>query len=234
MSSKCHLINQLTGAQEGSAVLGTGCCTGHLQLFQAYRRRHADSRPTDLADPASPCVNRFSTRRTKGARPLRPQYARTARGALASDHARRAVRDLAGAAARRRRRAVARDRRRVRRRGDPGGGRVNAEVGCITESHAERTIASLRKLGHPAVQVLRDGRRRDIPADRVVPGDLLVLTAGSVFAADARVLAGRELLIDQSVLTGREPPDPQDVRTARPRGRTAGRTRQHGVFEAPP
>jgi len=83
---------------------------------------------------------------------------------------------------------------------------VNAAIGFATESHAERTIASLRKLGQPTARVLRDGRRRDIPADRVVPGDVLVLTAGGVVAADARVLAGRELLIDEAVLTGESLP----------------------------
>jgi Ca2+-transporting ATPase len=83
---------------------------------------------------------------------------------------------------------------------------INATIGYITESGAERSIAALSRSQSPSALVLRDGRTRQIPTEQVVRGDLLVLNAGVFVAADARLVRCEELSIDESSLTGESVP----------------------------
>ena len=77
----------------------------------------------------------------------------------------------------------------------------------VTSYRSERALAELRDAVAPHASVLRDGRRADIPAIEIAPGDVLLLAAGDVVPADARVLAGGSLVVDRSVLTGESVPD---------------------------
>jgi Ca2+-transporting ATPase len=79
---------------------------------------------------------------------------------------------------------------------------INAVIGYVTESSAERTINALGKMTPTRALVIRGGREVEIPADQVVVGDLLVLTPGSFVAADARLIETHRLTIDESALTG--------------------------------
>lgn len=83
---------------------------------------------------------------------------------------------------------------------------VNAGIGYVIESGAERTIASLSAAPPASVPVRRDGTTREIPAETLVRGDLLVLQAGVVISADARLLETEELTVDESSLTGESVP----------------------------
>jgi P-type Ca2+ transporter type 2C len=83
---------------------------------------------------------------------------------------------------------------------------INATIGYVTESGAERSIASLSKSPSPVAHVLRDGRRQQIPTESVVRGDVLVLAQGVFVAADARLVQAEELTIDESSLTGESVP----------------------------
>ncbi|HWP00548.1 MAG TPA: HAD-IC family P-type ATPase [Methylococcus sp.] len=83
---------------------------------------------------------------------------------------------------------------------------INAVIGYVTESSAERTINALGKVGPSRARVIRDGEHVEIPATEVVVGDLLVLTPGSYVPADARLLSGSQLSIDESALTGESLP----------------------------
>ena len=83
---------------------------------------------------------------------------------------------------------------------------VNSTIAYFTESQAERTIDSLKKLMHPVAQVIRDGEILVIAAEEVVVGDLLLLKPGSYVAADGRVLEAWHLSIDESTLTGESMP----------------------------
>ena len=56
---------------------------------------------------------------------------------------------------------------------------INAVIGYVTESQAEKTIHSLKSLVRPMAQVLREGSVQTIGAQDVVPGDLLILQPGS-------------------------------------------------------
>jgi Ca2+-transporting ATPase len=83
---------------------------------------------------------------------------------------------------------------------------ANAMIGYATESAAEKTINSLKHMVHPTAEVVRDGRVLEIPAEDLVPGDLLLLKPGTYVSADCRVLEASNLSIDESVLTGESMP----------------------------
>lgn len=83
---------------------------------------------------------------------------------------------------------------------------INATVGFVTERSAERTFAALDRAEQERVAVIRGGQRLRIPAEEVVPGDLLLLSPASVIAADARLLASDALRVDESLLTGESLP----------------------------
>jgi len=87
---------------------------------------------------------------------------------------------------------------------------LNAVLGFVQEWKAETALASLRKLLAPQAMVLRDGQEQLIPAEEIVPGDILVLSPGARIAADATVLRAVELSVDESVLTGESVPVPKD------------------------
>jgi P-type Ca2+ transporter type 2C len=81
-----------------------------------------------------------------------------------------------------------------------------AAVTVVLELRAERALESLRRLAAPTALVIRDGAERHVAAVDVVPGDTLVVREGDVIAADARLLAGSELVVDESALSGESLP----------------------------
>jgi Ca2+-transporting ATPase len=83
---------------------------------------------------------------------------------------------------------------------------INACLGYATESRSERIIQSLKQIVQHSAWVVRDGHRREIPSEQVVPGDLLILKPGTCIAADARLVAAQQLTVDESALTGESLP----------------------------
>jgi len=81
-----------------------------------------------------------------------------------------------------------------------------AAVTVVLELRAEQALANLRRLAAPTALVIRDGREQQLAALDVVPGDALVVREGDVIAADARLVAGTELIVDESALTGESLP----------------------------
>ncbi len=79
---------------------------------------------------------------------------------------------------------------------------LNAILGVIQEAKAEHSLESLKKLSAPHALVLRDGIRKNIPANELVPGDIIFLEAGNLVPADARLLSCVSLKVDESSLTG--------------------------------
>ena len=79
---------------------------------------------------------------------------------------------------------------------------LNAVVGFIQEGRAENALAAIRGLIDPRCQVLRDGQRVSLPAEDLVPGDVVLLEAGDRVAADLRLLQAHSLRIDEALLTG--------------------------------
>lgn len=74
------------------------------------------------------------------------------------------------------------------------------------EYKAEQAIAALRRVLPTYARVLRDGQAQRIVAEELVPGDVLLLAAGDLISADARVVQETELRVDQSTLTGESHP----------------------------
>jgi magnesium-transporting ATPase (P-type) len=83
---------------------------------------------------------------------------------------------------------------------------LNAAIGFIQEGRAERALDAIRNMLLPNATVIRDGRRTTVPAEALVPGDLVVLEAGDRVAADVRLLQSRNLHIQEAVLTGESVP----------------------------
>ena len=79
---------------------------------------------------------------------------------------------------------------------------INALLGFFQELRCEQTLEALAKLSAPLARVRRDGQELEIPAARVVQGDLLLLSAGDCVAADAVVLSQSALACDEALLTG--------------------------------
>ncbi|MCS6926891.1 MAG: cation-transporting P-type ATPase [Candidatus Binatia bacterium] len=74
------------------------------------------------------------------------------------------------------------------------------------EYKAEQAITALRRVLPTYARVLRDGQEQRIVAEELVPGDVLLLAAGDLISADARVVQETELRVDQSTLTGESHP----------------------------
>ena len=96
---------------------------------------------------------------------------------------------------------------------------VNAAIGFIAEWRAIRSMEALRALGRTQVRVRRDGHDLLIDDESLVVGDVVVVDAGDVVAADARILEGNKLEADESMLTGESEPvaksiDPVAAETA--------------------
>jgi magnesium-transporting ATPase (P-type) len=79
---------------------------------------------------------------------------------------------------------------------------INAAIGFIQEGKAEKALEAIREMLSPKAVALRDRRRQTIPAEDLVPGDIVSLVAGDRVPADLRLLVAKNLRIDEAVLTG--------------------------------
>jgi Ca2+-transporting ATPase len=79
---------------------------------------------------------------------------------------------------------------------------LNALIGFLTEIKAARSIEALRSLGARTARVRRDGYTRSIPAEQLVPGDIVLVDAGESIPADLRLVDAFNLHADESTLTG--------------------------------
>ncbi|MCI5076471.1 cation-transporting P-type ATPase [Oricola sp.] len=83
---------------------------------------------------------------------------------------------------------------------------INAAIGFTTEIQAVRSMEALRELTGRSALVRRDGTVVAVSAEQLVPGDVVVIDAGDVIAADMRVIASANLSVDESALTGESLP----------------------------
>src|SRR5690554_157981 len=79
---------------------------------------------------------------------------------------------------------------------------LNALMGVIQESKAEKALEALKKMSAPQVKVVRDGTTQIVDSKELVVGDIIVLDAGDVVPADARLINSASLKVDESSLTG--------------------------------
>ena len=83
---------------------------------------------------------------------------------------------------------------------------VNAVIGFVQEERALRALAALQRMSAPMAKVVRDGKRRQVPAAALVPGDRLELEAGDSVPADARIVEAFGLKVQEAALTGESEP----------------------------
>lgn len=83
---------------------------------------------------------------------------------------------------------------------------LNAVLGVLQERRAERAMAALKQMAAPLVRVRRDGIVKETSARELVPGDVVLLEAGSVVPADARLLIAANLSVQEASLTGESLP----------------------------
>ena len=79
---------------------------------------------------------------------------------------------------------------------------LNAVLGTVQHVKAEKSLDSLKQLSAPSVKVIRDGKKIEISSVEIVPGDLVLLEAGDLVAADGRIVANYSLQVNESSLTG--------------------------------
>ena len=79
-------------------------------------------------------------------------------------------------------------------------------LGFVQEYRAERAIEALREMAAPTATVLRGGEELDIPARELVPGDVILLSAGDKIPADARLIEAINLRVEEAALTGESMP----------------------------
>ncbi|MBW2316518.1 MAG: cation-transporting P-type ATPase [Deltaproteobacteria bacterium] len=88
---------------------------------------------------------------------------------------------------------------------------INTAIGFWTERRAVRSMEALRELGRVHATVRRVGVTRVVPAEELVPGDIVLLDAGDVLTADLRLVLTSRLQVDQAILTGESLPIDKDV-----------------------
>lgn len=88
---------------------------------------------------------------------------------------------------------------------------LNAIMGVIQEAKAEKSIEALQQMTPPKAKVIRDGENKEIHAEELVPGDIIILEAGNYVPADSRIVESFNLKIEESSLTGETEPVEKDA-----------------------
>ncbi len=83
---------------------------------------------------------------------------------------------------------------------------INAAIGTVQESRADRSMAALRRLSALRVRVVREGAEFSDEARHLVPGDIVLLSAGDAIAADARIIEAARLTCAEAALSGESLP----------------------------
>ena len=88
---------------------------------------------------------------------------------------------------------------------------LNIIIGFILEYRADQAVIALQKLTNPSSTVLRDNQVQIVPSSQIVPGDILILEAGDLVAADSLLFETALLKINEAVLTGESLPIEKDT-----------------------
>ena len=88
---------------------------------------------------------------------------------------------------------------------------INAVMGVMQESKAEKALEALKNMSAPHARVIRDGEERIVNASELVVGDIILLEAGDFVPADARLLKSTSLKSEEAALTGESVPSEKDA-----------------------
>ncbi len=101
---------------------------------------------------------------------------------------------------------------------------VNTIIGYATEARAVHSMEALRSLGVRSAHVRREGQAKVVPAEDLVPGDIVMVEAGDIVSADLRLLNTADLGVNESTLTGESMPVDKSTDAVPPETRLADRT----------
>lgn len=88
---------------------------------------------------------------------------------------------------------------------------INAVIGVIQESKAEKALDALKELSTPKALVKRDGSLKEIISEDIVPGDIVIIDAGRYIPGDLRLIDTANLKIEESAFTGESVPSEKDA-----------------------
>ncbi len=92
-------------------------------------------------------------------------------------------------------------------------------VSYLQEARSSKAVEKLQKMVKTTATVLRDGKEMEVSLDEIVPGDVVILAAGSLIPADLRVLSAKDFFVSQSALTGESMPVEKNADSNQPAGR---------------
>jgi Mg2+-importing ATPase len=98
---------------------------------------------------------------------------------------------------------------------------VSLGLSSIQEERSGRAVEKLQAMVRTTVNVLRDGAETEIPLREIVPGDVVVMDAGTLVPADIRLITTKDFFVSQSALTGESLPVEKSAAAAPPGGRSA-------------
>lgn len=88
---------------------------------------------------------------------------------------------------------------------------INAILGVLQESKAEKAIEALQEIAAQKSKVMRDGHMKIIASEDIVPGDIVILEAGDSVPADGRLIESASLKVEEAALTGESVPSEKHV-----------------------
>ena len=88
---------------------------------------------------------------------------------------------------------------------------VNAILGVLQESKAEKSLQALKSISKASCRVIRDNQVININEEDLVVGDIVILEAGSVVPADGRIIEAASLQIEEAILTGESVASNKDI-----------------------
>jgi len=83
---------------------------------------------------------------------------------------------------------------------------INSIIGTLQEGRAEKSAAALQEMIRTKTRAVRGGNRKTVDSDELVPGDFVLIEAGTAIPADIRLVSARGLQVDESPLTGESTP----------------------------
>lgn len=83
---------------------------------------------------------------------------------------------------------------------------VNTILGFVQERRASKSLQALKELVHPTAEVIRDGEIKEIDVEKLVPGDIVILSQGDKIPADGKLVEANRVFVSEAILTGESVP----------------------------